>query len=296
MKPLFCGKMGQNRKERSFNKIFNKIKNIKNMMKRNIVLVAVLVLVIFSGIGFFLYNNLPPKEIEDPLLKKIKEQGEIIVGTDATYPPMESIDEHGNFLGMDIDIAKEIAADLNVELKLVNIAWEEIFDAVREEEVDMIISSITITSERAETMGFSDPYFNAGQVIVIRTDKKEIIKGVEDLQWHNVGVQTETTSEEEVKKYVTDASLIKSYENYDLAKQDLLLGEIDAIIIDYPAAVGMVASEENLEIVGIPFTQEFYGIVTNKGQEMLLSQINRTIRRLKRAGEVREIEKRWLDK
>ena len=262
------------------------------MTKRNIILATITIL-IFIGAGIILYDRSFPEEIEDPLLRKIKEQGEIIVGTDATYPPMESIDEEGNFFGMDIDIAKEIASDLGVKAKFKNIIWEEVFAAVKQGEVDMIISSITITPERAKTMSFSDPYFNAGQVIVIRTDKKEIIKGVEDLVGHALGVQTETTSEKEAKKYTAPA-LVKSYENYDLAKEDLLGGEIDAIIIDYPAAVGMVVREKDLQIVGTPFTQEFYGIATQKNQKALLSQINRTIRRLKREEELKVLEEKWL--
>ena len=261
------------------------------MAKRNIILL--LILLILIGVGAFLYKELVKEEIKDPLLKKIKERGEIIIGTDATYPPMESIDEAGNFFGMDIDIAKEIASDLKVQLRFENIIWEELFNAVRESQVDMIISSITITRERAETMSFSDPYFNAGQVIVIRKDKQEIIKGLEDLSGYSLGVQIETTSEKEAQKYTTP-TLVKSYENYELAKEELLTEEIDAIIIDYPAAVGMVAGEEDLQIIGEPFTQEFYGIATSKNQTVLISYINGTIRRLKREGVLKSLEEKWL--
>ena len=261
------------------------------MIKKSTILIIFTILI---SIIILLNKDKPSLEdVQDPLLKAIQDRGEIIIGTDATYPPMESIDEQGNFLGMDIDIAKEIAFDLEVEPKFRNIIWEKVFDAVKKGEVDMIISSITLTLERAETMSFSDPYFNAGQVIVIRTDKQETIKGVEDLCEQNLGVQIETTSEEEAKKH-TDPSLVKSYENYDLAKEDLLGGEIDAIIIDYPAAIGMVAGEKDLQVVGVPFTQEFYGVATQKNQDALLSEINRTIRRLKREGELKRLEERWL--
>lgn len=263
------------------------------MAKGNIILVIITIIILIIG-GTFLYDILSPEEIQDPLLKKIKERKEIIIGTDATYPPMESITPEGDFLGMDIDIAKEIASDLGVEAKFRNIAWEEIFDAVIKGEVDMIISSITITPDRSEIMSFSNPYFNAGQVIVVRIDKQEIIKGVEDLQGHTLGVQVETTSEEEAKKYATDSSFVKSYENYELAKEDLMEEEIDAIIIDYPAAVGMTIEEQELQIVGEPFTQEFYGIATEKNQAILLSEINKTIRRLKKEGELNRLEEKWL--
>ncbi len=235
-----------------------------------------------------------PKEVTtDPTLKRIKTQGKIIVGTDATYPPMEGLDEENNFVGMDIDIAREIASDLGVQVEFRNIVWEEIFDTLLAGEVDMLISSITITSERTQTMGFSDPYFNAGQIIVTTIDGAEGIGGVEDLSGRNVGVQAETTSETQAKRY-TDPSLVISFENYDLAKEALLEGTIDAIIIDYPAGIGMVSAEETLETIGEPFTQEFYGVAVKKGEEKLLEEINKTIRHLKQEGKLKELEQRWL--
>jgi len=227
------------------------------------------------------------------MLKKIKTQDKIIVGTDATYPPMENIDEEGNFIGMDIDIAREIASDLGVRAEFRNIIWEEIFDTLLRGEVDMLISSITITSERTEKMAFSDPYFNAGQVIVTIIDKVDEIRGVEDMAGKKLGVQIETTSQIEAQKY-TDPEQVIAFKNYDLAKEELLKGRIDAIIIDYPAAVGMVSKEKTLKIIGEPFTQEFYGIAVRKEEKALLGEINKTIRRLKRENELERIMRRWL--
>lgn len=229
--------------------------------------------------------------IEDPMLKKIHDRGTITIGTEATYPPMESIDETGEFIGIDIDIAREIAADLGVEANFQNIGWEELFDAVKEGKVDMIISAITITPERAQTLAFSDPYFNAGQVIVTKKDMVNLIKGAEDLKDRGVGAQIETTSETEAKKY-TDS--VVTFENYNLALGDLLEGKVEAIVIDYPAALGMVAENEGLAIVGEPFTQEFYGTAVQIGQDELLGRINATIRRLKQTGELKKLEERWL--
>ena len=261
------------------------------MIKKSTILI---IFAIFISTIILLNRDKPSLEdVQDPVLKAIQDRGEIIIGTDATYPPMESIDEQGNFLGMDIDIANEIALDLDVKARFVNIVWEDIFDAVREGRVDIIISSITITSDRIRTMDFSDPYFNAGQVVIVKINSKDI-KGVEDLKNYNVGVQLGTTSEQEVKKYVSDPSFIKTYENYYIAKNDLLNGKIDAIVTDYPGAVGLIAQEESLEIVGEPFTQEFYGVVTSKNQQVLLSQINSTIRRLKREGVLDLLEQKWL--
>ena len=266
------------------------------MTKRTIILVTIIIFIL-GGLGFFLYSQFfsgNGNGQELGRLGDIKKRGEIIIGVDATYPPMESLDEQGNFFGMDIDIAKEIASDIGVEAKFKNIIWEEIFNAVKNGEVDMVISAVTITAERAETLGFSDPYFNAGQVIVSTTDKEGIINEPKDLKEYRVGVQVGTTSEVEAREYAANPSLVNAYENYDLAKEDLLEGKIDAIIIDYPAAIGMVAKEKRLQIAGGIFTQEFYGIATQKDQPGLLLQINKTIRRLKQEGELNKIEEKWL--
>ncbi|MBU4351329.1 basic amino acid ABC transporter substrate-binding protein [Candidatus Parcubacteria bacterium] len=266
------------------------------MTKRTIIL-ATIIIFILGGLGLILYGQFfsgNGNGQELGRLGEIKKRGEIIIGTDATYPPMESLDEQGNFSGMDIDIIKEIASDLGVEVKFKNVIWEEIFNAVKNGEVDVIISAITITQERTETLAFSDPYFNAGQVIVSTKDKEGVINRPEDLGGYRVGAQVGTTSEEEARKYTNDLSLVSAYENYDLAKEDLLEGKIDAIIIDYPAAVGMTAKDKGLQIMGDIFTQEFYGIAIQKDQQELLLQINKTIRRLKREGELKKIEEKWL--
>jgi polar amino acid transport system substrate-binding protein len=264
------------------------------MNKAITVVLAVVVVGSLTGLGFVFRGKLFPETdwpADSGKISEIKKRGELIVGTDATYPPMESIDQEGNIVGMDIDIAKEAASDMGVKAKFINIAWEQLFDAVKNGEVDIAISAITITKERTETLGFSDPYFNAGQVIVSTEDKRGLFKGPEDLKDYRVGVQAGTTSEQEAQKY---SSSVKSYENYELAKDELLQGQIDAIVIDYPAAVGMVVQEPRLRMAGEIFTQEFYGIAGQKNQSDLFLQLNKTIRRLKREGGLSQIEQKWL--
>jgi len=262
-------------------------------MNQKYVIIGIIVILIVL-IGGYYYSTRSPRKTTDPLLKKIKEGGKIVVGMEASYPPMENIDEKGQFIGMDVDIAKEIAKELRVEPEFKNVPWENIFDSVQNGEVDMAISAITITLKRAEKMDFSDPYFNAGQVVVITEDNKEEIREVQDLKHKKIGVQEKTTSAEEARERFSTSSTV-TYRNYNVAKKELLERKIDAVIIDYPAAVGLV-EEEELIIAGEPFTQEFYGVAVQEGQEELLSRINNTIRRLKRKGKLKELEEKWLKK
>ena len=93
-----------------------------------------------------------------------------VVGTDAAYAPFESQDEKGNLVGFSIDLMRAVATKGGFEIRFVNTPWEGIFNALAQGDRDIVISSVTITDKRHETMDFSDPYFDARQLIAVRKD------------------------------------------------------------------------------------------------------------------------------
>ncbi|PIU68253.1 basic amino acid ABC transporter substrate-binding protein [candidate division WWE3 bacterium CG06_land_8_20_14_3_00_42_16] len=260
---------------------------------KKVLLVFTILIVSAIAVGAYFYLKSPSQEeVSDPTLLRIKEAGKITVGAEATYPPMESIDEKGEMIGFDMDLAKEIAADLDVSVEFVNIPWDDIFTSLVEGKVDMLISSVTILPERTKDMAFSDPYFNAGQVIIVTEDNQDI-KGPGDLQGKKVGLQKGTTSEFEILNYLDEDSIV-DYDNYAPAPDDLKAGKIDAIIIDYPAGLGILKNHTGVKLVGNPFTQEFYGVAVQKTDQVLLTEINKTIRDLKQSGQFKELEQKWF--
>jgi len=236
---------------------------------------AILLLILFTGCA--------AQEI-DPLAG-IVDRGKIIVGSDIPYPPMEFF-EGDTPAGLDIDIAQEIADSLGVEMEVIDYDWDGLFMAVESGEVDFAISSITITAERSEKMLFSVPYFNAGQTIVVADSTLTL----DDLKELKIGAQTDTTSYDEAEKL----GIVVGFETYEEhAIPALRSGEISAIVIDYVAAA-MIAKEADLEILGDPFTQEFYGIATNKENTALMDEINSLLRDMKRTGKLKELSDKWL--
>jgi len=289
-------KIKKGRRDIDINKDLTLLNKYMSKILLAFTLTALIIVVALLGYYWrYQLQNTTPKitqeEITDTTLKSILSRGKIVVGTEATYPPMEYIDKNGNFVGVDIDIAKEIASDLGVKVEFKNIVWDKIFKSLLQKKVDILLSSITILPERAKIMAFSDPYFNAGQVIVIRKDEAAAIKGTEDLHDKRLGVQKDTTSDYTAQKY-TDK--VMRYETYDVAEKDLLAGKLDAIIVDYTAGMGLIKGDSNLEIVGEPFTEEFYGVAVRKEDRALLQRINQTIVRLKREGKLKEIESKWF--
>jgi len=216
----------------------------------------------------------------------------ITVASDATWPPFESINEQTKQIeGMDIDIFNAIAAKENIQVEFKNVAWDPLLAGMAQGLYDAAISSITITADRQKDMLFSDPYFAAGQLITVRKDNttitgKDTLKG-------RVAVQLGTTGDIEVKKIaaVTDVP----YDDIGLAFQDLMNGQVDAVVCDNPVALLWVGKNpDKLKNVGNVFTDESYGIAVAKGKTELLARINDGLNAVKSAGLIDVAAKKWL--
>jgi len=232
---------------------------------------------------------------EDSTIKRIKDAGVLKVGTCTPFEPMEYKNESGDILGFDIDIAEEIAMHLGVEIEIKD--YPNLFDNIstplEDGEVDMVIAAITITIERTKQVLFSRPYLNAGQIIIVNASNTDI-KSEIDLFNKIVGVQRNTTGEEEALKYTNSSSQVITYLNYEMALLDLIAEEIDAIIVDYPSGVALIKNQPDLKIIGAPFTNEFYGIAVKKGEKALVAEIDSVIVGLLENGKMNEIKNRWL--
>jgi polar amino acid transport system substrate-binding protein len=218
----------------------------------------------------------------------------ITVATDATWPPMEFVNAQKQIVGFDIDFLKAVAKEAGFKVKFKNTAWDGIFAGIAAGKYDAIISSVTITDERKKTMDFSEPYINAGQIMVV--PKKEKATKLSDLAGKKVGAQIGTTGAMEVKK-VSGVEL-KTYDEIGLAFEDMAAGRVSAVICDTPVAADFALQrkeyKKKFKIVGKPFTEEFYGIAVKKGNQELLDLINKGIKQVKSKGLDKAIEKKWL--
>jgi polar amino acid transport system substrate-binding protein len=219
----------------------------------------------------------------------------ITVATDATWPPMEMVDANKKIVGFDIDFLKAVAKEAGFKVVFKNTAWDGIFAGIEAGKYDAIISSVTITDERKKTMDFSDPYINAGQVLVVpKTDKAT--KVVADLKGKKAGAQIGTTGAMEIKK--ASGVELKSYDEIGLAFEDMASGRIAAVVCDTPVAANYALQrkeyKDKFKIVGQAFTEEHYGIVVKKGNKELQALLNRGIKAVKDKGLDKPIMKKWL--
>ena len=232
-----------------------------------------------------------PKPTEPPAAKKL------VIATDASWPPMEFVDQNKNIVGFDVDLIAVIAKDQGFEYELKNTAWDGIFAGLEGGSYDAIFSSVTITDERKKTYDFSDPYFDANQAVVTVVDNATI-KTEADLKGKTLGAQIGTTG----AIYVTDnlkESTLKGYDTPDLAMLDLMNGNIDGVVVDTPVAANYALQSDQfkgkakiaLEIV----TNEVYGLTVQKGDPKgLLPIFNAGLKNVKASGEYDKLRAKWI--
>jgi polar amino acid transport system substrate-binding protein len=219
-------------------------------------------------------------------------EGSLVVATDATFPPFQYVDEETKeIVGFDIDLMNAIAERADLDIAYQNVSWDPLLAGMADCQYDMAISAMTITAERAEVFSFSDPYINAGQIVVVELDN-QAIDGPVDLVGATIGAQIGTTGAMEAEA-ISDTE-VKVYDNYELAFLDLANGQIDAVIADYPTAVAFVnQNADRLKVVGDVFTDENYGIAFCMGNDGLISQVNAALAELQAEGFIEELVVEW---
>lgn len=215
----------------------------------------------------------------------------LIVGTDPTLKPME-YSEDTKLLGYDIDLANLIGKELGVPVEFKNVVFDNIFTSLDQKDIDMIVSAVTITQERQLKYDFSDPYLNAGQVILTQKDNNSI-KSTADLQGKRIATQKGTTNEASALKYTSD-NLVIRFPDFEQATKALVDGKADALFTDLPSAKGITLANPTLKIASDPFTDEYYGIVFRKGDPMAKS-INQALESIRVKGFLTDLKQKWLD-
>lgn len=230
-----------------------------------------------------------PADAKDPKPRVVR------VGTDAAYAPMEFVDDTGNITGFDVDLIHEVAKQAGFEVKVENVSWDALFGMLANGELDVAISSITITDERKKTMNFSQPYYKSGQRLILHSRHKDANLTLDGMDGMQVGAQIGTTSAELVSKNHPKVNL-RTYENIPFGLRDLDQGNLDGFVVDDPVGRYYVSRGEYLNLVFTDkeYTSEEFGIVIRKGDEELVKLINEGLGKAKESGVVDQLTDKWL--
>ncbi len=219
----------------------------------------------------------------------------IVIAQDATWPPMEFMNEQKEIIGFDTDYMRAVAKEAGFEVVFKNVAWDGIFAGLDAGQYDAVCSSVTITEERKKAMDFSIPYFKVRQALVV--PKTATAKSLEEMKGLSVGAQIGTTGYFAVKKI--EGINARSYDEIGLAMEDLFNGRLDGVVCDDPVAAQYALQKaeyaEKLKIAAVLDTgDEYYGVAVKKGNKEVVDLINKGIEAVQAKGIEKELRSKWM--
>ncbi|MDU2063214.1 MAG: basic amino acid ABC transporter substrate-binding protein [Sporomusaceae bacterium] len=218
------------------------------------------------------------------------------VGTDATYAPFGFQDEKTKeYVGFDIDLIKAIAKQAGFSVTINNLNFDGLIPALQSGNIDIAISDMTITDERAQKVSFSKSYYKAGLGIVVKKDNSTI-QSFKDLEGKRIAVSIGSTGAEEAHK-IKDAN-IREFNTIAEAFLELRAGGVDAVINDAPVNEYYTSHEgsKDTKTVGTQLNAEDLGIAAAKNNTELIAKLNTALDDLKKNGEYDKIYVKWFGK
>ncbi|MFO1433774.1 MAG: ABC transporter substrate-binding protein [Candidatus Competibacteraceae bacterium] len=231
-----------------------------------------------------------------------KEWKEVRIAIEGAYPPFSSVDKEGNLQGFDVDIAKALCEAMKVQCKLIKSDWDGIIPGLLARKFDAIISSMSATEERKQTVDFSNKYYQVPARFVRKKGSKIEITP-ESLKGKTVGVQRATIHD----KYLTDnyGNIVKinRYDTQDAANQDMLAGRVDLLLADYTALLDgflNTPAGKDFEVVGPPLTDpkwfgEGVAVAVRKQDKDLREMFNKAIAAIRADGTYKKIQDKYFD-
>ena len=276
------------------------------MKKMMSLLMALAVAVSLAACGSAQTGNKEEAKTENTAsnkLEQIKAKGVLVLGTCADYPPYEThaiVDGKDEIVGFDIEIAKEIAKALGVELKIEDMDFDALLVSLNSDKVDMVIAGMSANEERAKAVDFSMIYYNPQQKIVIRKENLNDLTSLEAFNGKTIGVQKGTIQEEFADKNMSGANKI-ALGKIPALIMELKSGKSDGLVLEEPVAAAYVGKNDDLAIAALDVViEEDNGssVAVKKGEKELLAVIDQTIKTLVEEKKIDEMvveANKWME-
>ena len=218
---------------------------------------------------------------------------DLVVGANIGNVPWEFQDASGEFVGFEIDLAKEIGARLGRPVEVVNIPFNGLFPAVQSGRIDIALSSITVTEKRLRSVSFAQPYYDSAQSLTVMA--RSPAGSLEDMRGKIIGVDTGSTGDMWTTSNQAGYGFgeIRRYEGLAPAMLDLQSGRIDGYISDIPSLEYFIKDKPHFRIVTRIATGERYSMMFRKGSALAV-EADEVISVLKEEGFVADLHEKWF--
>lgn len=200
------------------------------------------------------------------------ERGELIIGTEPEFPPFESKNEKGEFVGFDMDMARELAKDLGVQLRIEEMAWDSLPTALETGKIDLIVSGMTATEERAKSRSFTEPYYKTRLCLLVNV--KSGIEKPADANGKRIAVKLGTTGDIESKKHFPDAQIVK-FDQENACALEVATGRADAFLYDRHSIVRHQKNNpDTTRTILDSVSEQPYAMAARLGDTKLVERLN----------------------
>lgn len=230
----------------------------------------------------------------DDSWERVQTAGVLRVGLDPTYPPFE-VDDGGNLVGLDVDLAKAIAADLGVDVQFVYFGYDGLYDALATGQVDVLISALVIIPERTRDFSYSEPYFDAGEILIVPADN-ETISTMADLEGRTLAVELGSLGHVEATEWAKRVENLEilTFSTADEAMTAVQQSTADAALTDAINGRLYLRNHDGLKRLPESVTVEPFALVVRSEDEQLLTVLNQSLATLQQSGQLDQIEAHWL--
>lgn len=263
-------------------------------MKRVFGILALIGPLLLAGCAGF-----PPgaKSASSERLTQVLARQELRVGLSGTQPPLNMKNRAGELIGLEVDLAEALAQSMNLEVRFVQMPFAELLDALESDEVDLVISGMTITPERNARVAFAGPYMVSGKSLLTRSREiadAAITATLNDPRRTFAALEG-STSHALVVDAFPQAKLLSTVD-YDTAVEMVKSGEVDALIADFPICALSVVRypEAELLTLGTPFTIEPIGIALPADAPLFVNLVENYINTLESTGTMVQLKARWF--
>ncbi len=217
----------------------------------------------------------------------------LTVASDLNNPPFATTNDQGIPYGRDVEMMARIATTLGRPLHWKTMPFEELLESVADSEVDIVCATLGVTPERSRQVLFTRPYFFTELALVVRKGAGEP-QSLDDLAGRRVAASEGTTSERAIRLYLTSSTGVFISEGEPSPVEQLLLGEVDALVMDRPAAEILLAQGEgSFQRLPRPIAPEHYALAVRPDAESLRIRLNQALSQLDDEGYLAELDRRY---
>ncbi len=267
----------------------------RNPRRSALIRVLFILAVVLVGLAIWWLGQGGPVGKPDRSWEQVQARGVLRVGTDASYPPFEFVDDQAQVAGFDADLARAITTRLGVRVEFINLGYDGLYDALAAGQVDALISALVIDPMRTADFAYSAPYFNAGQVLVVRRDGPAP-QGMSALAGQRLAVELGSDGEVQSRRWAQRLPdlVVQPWPEPAQALAAVEAGEADVALVDAISARTVLRDHPALRLSGDPVTYEPYAIAVPRHSQTLLEVINRALAEIQADGTLEKLLGRWL--